>query len=90
MDAQECVQLGLISRLVAADQVMPAALALAGELAAKPPVAMRLNKKRFSEVTEPGFRDAIESGARIQMEAYRTGEPARMMEKFLQARKKPA
>lgn len=90
MDAAECVQLGLISRLVEKDEVMPASLALAAELAAKPPVAMRLNKKRFREITEPGFRDALEAGTRFQMEAYATGEPARMMEEFLNRRKKPA
>ena len=61
-------------------------MALADELAEKAPVAMRLNKARFREVTEPGFRDAIASGIRNQREAYATGEPARMMEKFLAER----
>lgn len=87
LDAAECVQIGLLSRLVEADQVMPASLTLAEELAAKPPVAMRLNKKRFRELTEPGFREAMEAGTRIQKEAYATGEPARMMERFLTRRK---
>jgi enoyl-CoA hydratase len=86
MDAQECQAIGLISRLVPQDQVMPAALALAGELAAKPPVAMRLNKARFREVTEAGFRECIAAGIRNQREAYATGEPARMMEEFLAKR----
>jgi enoyl-CoA hydratase len=86
MDAQECQTIGLISRLVPQDQVMPAALALAGELAAKPPVAMRLNKARFREVTEAGFRECIAAGIRNQREAYATGEPARMMEEFLAKR----
>jgi enoyl-CoA hydratase len=86
MDAQECHAIGLISRLVPQDQVMPAALALAAELAAKPPVAMRLNKARFREVTEAGFRECIAAGIRNQREAYATGEPARMMEEFLAKR----
>ena len=52
---------------------VPEAMALADELAAKPPVAMRLNKARFREVTEAGFRDCIAAGIRNQREAYATG-----------------
>ena len=86
MDARECHAIGLINRLVPQDQVMQAALALAKELADKPPVAMRLNKARFREVTEASFRECIAAGIRNQREAYATGEPARMMEEFLAKR----
>ncbi len=86
MEGEECHRLGLINRLVPAGEVLPAALALAGELAAKPPVAMRLNKRRFRELTETGFREALDAGARAQAEAYGTGEPARMMAAFLARR----
>jgi enoyl-CoA hydratase len=86
MEAQECLAVGVINRLVPAAQVLPQALALAEELAAKPPVAMRLDKARFREVTEAGFRDCIAAGVRNQRIAYGTGEPARMMEKFLAER----
>lgn len=44
---------------------MAAAMELAAELAAKPPVAMRLNKARFREVTEAGFRECIAGPARL-------------------------
>jgi enoyl-CoA hydratase len=86
MDAAECQSLGLINCLVEPDQVMPQSLALARQLAAKPPVAMRLNKARFREVTETGFRDCLEAGIRVQREAFATGEPARMMEEFFALR----
>ncbi|WP_270933502.1 Clp protease/crotonase-like domain-containing protein [Falsiroseomonas oryzae] len=65
---------------------MPAALVLAQELAARPPVAVRLNKARFREVTQAGFRDCLAAGFRSQRESYATGEHARMMEQFLAAR----
>jgi hypothetical protein len=65
---------------------MAEALRLAGELALKPPVAMRLNKARFREVTEAGFRDCLVAGIRAQREAFATGEPARMMEEFFSSR----
>jgi enoyl-CoA hydratase len=86
MDADECRAIGLINRLVPEDQVMPEAMKLAAELAAKPPVAMRLNKARFREVTEASFRECIAAGIRTQREAYGTGEPGRMMEEFLAKR----
>jgi enoyl-CoA hydratase len=89
MDAEECYRVGVLSRLVPQDKVMSEALALAELLASKPPVAMRLDRQRFREMTEEGFRDCLAAGVRIQREAYASGEPARMMEQFL-ARKAAA
>ncbi|HEY5795624.1 MAG TPA: enoyl-CoA hydratase/isomerase family protein [Bosea sp. (in: a-proteobacteria)] len=86
MDADECFRIGLINRIVPKEKVMEASLALATELAGKPPVAMRLNKARFREVTEESFRECLRAGIRTQREAYATGEPARMMEQFLAIR----
>lgn len=86
MDAEECLRVGIINRLVSREQVMPESLALAESLAAKPPVAMRLDKARFKEVTEASFRDCIAAGIRTQRAAYATGEPARMMKAFLAER----
>lgn len=88
MDAAECHAIGLIHKLVARDQVMAASLEIARDLAAKPPVAMRLDKRRFREVTEAGFNDALDSGIRIQKESYASGEPQRLMEKFFADRGK--
>jgi enoyl-CoA hydratase/carnithine racemase len=86
MDAEECYRLGLIHHLVGEDGVMSKARQIAQELAAKPPIAMRLNKQRFRAVTEAGFRDAIAAGIPIQRESYASGEPARMMEIFFRER----
>ncbi|AOB31434.1 enoyl-CoA hydratase [Bordetella sp. H567] len=86
MDAEECRQVGLLHHVVPQDQVMPKAMEIARELAAKPPVALRLDKQRFREMTEPGFRDAIEAGIRIQAQSYASGEPARMMDAFFRKR----
>jgi len=86
LDSDEAHHIGLINTIVPQDQVHAAAQALGEELAAKPPVAMRLNRQRFYEMTEPGLQDALSAGVRIQREAYATGEPARMMEAFFAAR----
>lgn len=88
MDAAECHSIGLIHKLVPKERVMEAALEMARALAAKPPVAMRLDKRRFREVTEESFNDALDSGIRIQKESYASGEPQRVMEKFLAERGK--
>ena len=86
MDAEECHRLGLIHHLVEEAEVMARSQQIGRELAAKPPIAMRLNKQRFRAVTEPGFRDAIAAGIPIQRESYGSGEPARMMEAFFRER----
>ena len=88
MEADECERIGIINRLVPQENVLAEAMSLANELAALPPVAMRLDKQRFREMTEASFRDCLEAGVRIQQEAYASGEPARMMEAFLEARRK--
>jgi enoyl-CoA hydratase len=86
MDAAECLSVGLITRVVAPDEVLPAAMTLAGELATKPPVAMRLNRRRFREMTQDGFLDCLEAGIRTQRESFASHEPAEMMERFLAKR----
>jgi enoyl-CoA hydratase/carnithine racemase len=86
MNAAECHHIGLIHKLVSKRDVMKAAKETARMLAAKPPVAMRLDKRRFREVTEAGFNEALDSGIRIQKESYGSGEPQRFMEKFLAER----
>jgi hypothetical protein len=65
---------------------MPKAMELARELAAKPPIAMKLNKRRLRQLTEPGFREAEEAGKVIHAEAFASGEPQAMMAKFFAER----
>lgn len=86
MEAEECHRIGLIHHVVPQDQVMAKAMEIATDLAGKPPIAMRLDKQRFREMSDPGFHDAIASGIRIQAEAYGSGEPAKMMEEFFKKR----
>lgn len=88
MDGEECHRIDLIHHLVAPDQVMAKAREVAAELAAKPPIAMRLNKRRFREMTQPAFDEAFERGAVIEAEAFGSGEPQQAMERFFEQRKK--
>lgn len=87
MDAAECSALGVIHDLVAPEQVMERALEVARDLAAKPPIAMRLTKRRLREMTETGFEEAERAGAELQREAFDSGEPQTMMAHFFAARR---
>jgi enoyl-CoA hydratase/carnithine racemase len=80
-------ELGLLNRLVPQEQVLPTAIALAGELAALPPTAMRLTKQRFRELTAPGFEASLEAAIAAQKAAYASGEPQAAMRRFLEKRK---
>lgn len=86
MGGEEAHELGLIHYLVPRGEVMDKARELASLLADKPPVAMRLDKRRFAQMTEAGFEDALAAGSRHQAEAYESGEPQRMMAAFFAER----
>lgn len=86
VDGEEAYRLGLINYLVPQEQVMDKALELARKLAARPPVALRLNKRRLREITQMGFEEAENAGRRYQREAFSTGEPQAMMARFFAER----
>lgn len=86
MPAEEALSLGLLNELVSPDQVLSRSVEYAKELAAKPPLAMRLIKERFWEVLEPSFHDAFDSAIRYHRESYSAGEPQRVGTEFLAER----
>ena len=86
MEGEECRRIGLIHHLVAKHEVAAKTRELATMLAAKPPIAMKLNKRRFREMTQPAFDEAFEAGWKIQSEAFASGEPQAMMREFFAAR----
>ncbi|MER9951455.1 enoyl-CoA hydratase/isomerase family protein [Mesorhizobium sp. M0047] len=90
MDGTEAHRIGLIHCLVDKDRVMAKAREVAEQLAAKPRIAMKLNKRRFTEMTERTFEDALQSGLKAQRESYASGEPQRYMEAFFAERRRRA
>ena len=60
MDGAECQARGLLSRVVPAGTVVEAALALAAELGAHPPLAMALTKQRLAGFLDEGFTAAFD------------------------------
>ena len=86
MDAAECRDIGLIHHIVPRGDVLARSVALAEELAAKAPLAMRLDRAWFADMTEAAFRQTIDAAIRSHRESYASGEPARKMEDFMAER----
>ena len=86
MDGNEAHAIGLIHYLVSEDQVMAKAKEVAHALAQKPPIAMKLNKRRFREITQPAFEEACRTGGQVQKQAFAAGEPQASMKKFFEER----
>lgn len=83
MDMEELHRIGLVHYVVPRDKVLEKSLAIAEELAAKAPTALRLDRAWFADMTEDGFRKTIEAAIRAHREAYGSGEPAAKIDAFL-------
>lgn len=86
MKADECERIGLLHHVVPRAEVLPRAMEIALELAGKAPLAMRLDRAWFADMTEPGFRAAIDAAIGSHRMSYASGEPARKMEDFMARR----
>lgn len=60
LSAQEALQLGMINRLVPPDRCVEAAVALAAEIAARAPLAVRAAKRLINEAYESPLNVALE------------------------------
>ena len=88
MVAEEAQALGVLHEIVPRSHVLPRAKEIALELADKPETAMALIKRRFWEVLEPGFNDAMEAAIRYHRESFESGEPNKESRRFLDKAKK--
>ena len=66
MPAATCVSWGLANRVVPAEEVLPHALAWAGRLAEKAPLALRYSKQALREAMERSLPEMISEEARLQ------------------------
>jgi enoyl-CoA hydratase len=68
VDAAEAERLGLVARVVPPERVVEEAMALAAELAAKAPLALRQAKRATAVAADA----ALDSGCRYEVEAFAT------------------
>lgn len=88
VDGAEAQRLGLLTRLVAEDEVKAEARAEAARLAAVPPGALALTKGRIRELDEGDLDEAVAAAKKVHTKAYATGEPQREMARFLAGRRR--
>lgn len=88
ISGQRAYEIGLVNALVPRDQVLDKAVELAREAGKLGATAMRLTKRRFRELTQPGFDAALATAKKTQKEAYESGEPQAAMKRFFEARAK--
>ena len=74
VSATEALELGLVSRVVAAANFDAAIEQLVADLAATPSEALRMTKSLFYELDGKPFDDAIARGARANVEARATAD----------------
>ena len=74
LDADEAERIGLVHRVVAPDELLPAAHALALELAALPPLALRLTKRAAYRSHDLDVDAALELAATYQGVAQNTAD----------------
>jgi enoyl-CoA hydratase/carnithine racemase len=78
-------EIGLVSELVAREQVLSKAMAIADEFSQLPPNAIRLTKQRFRSLTQASFDEACQAVTAYHIEGYASGEPRQMMQRFLES-----
>ncbi len=60
IEAQEAVDMGIVSELTKPENLLPRAIEMAMSFAAGPPIAIRLSKRAIYRNMEPGLREALE------------------------------
>ncbi|CAG9257512.1 crotonase/enoyl-CoA hydratase family protein [Paraburkholderia unamae] len=86
IDAQRALEYGLVSRVVAHDQLMSAARELAERIAVHPPYAMRMTKKLIREGIHGRLDSVLELSAVFQAVAHKTDEHREAVSAFLEKR----
>ena len=87
--AEEAKAQGLVDRLVPRAELLPSALALAGELAAKPPVALAAAKYALLEAMDPRIDEGLAVELDLWSKLFGTEGQVKGMSAFLEKRAPP-
>ena len=86
LDADEAERIGLVHRVVAPEELLPAAHALAAELAALPPLALRLTKRAAYRSHDLDVDAALELAAAYQGMSQNTADHREAVAAMLERR----
>ncbi len=87
VDAQTALAWGMVSRVVAPDDLIPAANELAGRIAVNPPSALRMTKKLIKEAEHAQLDPILEMSASLQALAHQTEDHAEAVDAIIEKRK---
>jgi enoyl-CoA hydratase/carnithine racemase len=86
IDAAEALRLGIVSQVVAPEELLPAAHALARTIAAGPPIAIRLAKRGIHRNAEADLRSALEYETFAQNACFETDDAREGIRAFVEKR----
>ncbi|HTO13012.1 MAG TPA: enoyl-CoA hydratase/isomerase family protein [Candidatus Binatia bacterium] len=86
IDAAEALRLGIVSQVVAPEELLPAAHALARAIAAGPPIAIRLAKRGLYRNAESDLRTALEYETFAQNICFETEDATEGIKAFVDKR----
>lgn len=86
IDAAEALRIGLVSRVLPAEDLLPAATELAGRIAARPPIAAQAAKANLRAALSMGLEPAIQYERELQAVAMGTRDAAEGRAAFAERR----
>ena len=87
-EAQECLRIGLVNDVVDDDKVLARALEIAGEIASRGRLAVRLAKATMNALSRPGEAAAVSMESIAQSILFDSEDKHARMQAFLDRKKK--
>ena len=87
LSADEAYQFGLVNRVAPADEYMAVALKIAGKVASKSQVAIKLTKDAINKAYEMTLSEGLEFEKRNFFIAFSSEDKAEGMQAFIEKRK---
>lgn len=86
VDAAEALACGLVSRVVAPDELMATAMGIASTIAANPPHAVRMTKRLLRQAQESSLSSILDMSAAMQALAHATADHDEAVAAFTERR----
>lgn len=87
LSAEEALQFGLVNRVVPVENYLEEAIKLAGEIAARAPIAVRMGKEAVNHAFESFLSDGVADERRAFYFLFSTEDQKEGMEAFIEKRK---